>query len=68
MGRARAFLPLLLASAAAAGAAEQGYTVVAEQSTVRIHVGKTGVFPFYCTNFCSALHQEMSGYLAVRPR
>jgi polyisoprenoid-binding protein YceI len=46
MGRARAFLPLLLASAAAAGAAEQGYTVVAEQSTVRIHVGKTGVFGF----------------------
>ena len=46
MGRARAFLPLLFASAAAAGAAEQGYTVVAEQSTVRIHVGKSGVFGF----------------------
>jgi polyisoprenoid-binding protein YceI len=45
MGRARAFLPLLFASAAA-GAAEQGYTVVAEQSTVRIHVGKSGVFGF----------------------
>jgi len=24
-----------------------------------------GVFPFYCTNFCSALHQEMQGYLVV---
>ena len=24
-----------------------------------------GVFPFYCTDFCSALHQEMSGYVRV---
>jgi polyisoprenoid-binding protein YceI len=47
MGRARAFVALLFAaSTAAAGAAEQGYTVVAEQSTVRIHVGKSGVFKF----------------------
>lgn len=29
---------------------------------------KKGVFPFYCTNFCSALHQEMQGYLLVKPR
>jgi nitrous-oxide reductase len=27
---------------------------------------KRGVFPFYCTNFCSALHQEMQGYMIVR--
>ncbi len=27
---------------------------------------KPGVFPFYCTNFCSALHQEMQGYLVVK--
>jgi len=27
---------------------------------------KRGVFPYYCTNFCSALHQEMQGYLIVR--
>ncbi len=27
-----------------------------------------GVFPFYCTDFCSALHQEMSGYVRVSPR
>jgi nitrous-oxide reductase len=27
---------------------------------------KKGVFPFYCTNFCSALHQEMQGYMIVR--
>ncbi len=25
----------------------------------------TGVFPFYCTDFCSALHQEMSGYIRI---
>jgi nitrous-oxide reductase len=26
---------------------------------------RVGVFPFYCTDFCSALHQEMSGYVRV---
>jgi nitrous-oxide reductase len=26
-----------------------------------------GVYPFYCTDFCSALHQEMSGYIRVSP-
>ncbi|HKP30213.1 MAG TPA: Sec-dependent nitrous-oxide reductase [Gemmatimonadales bacterium] len=29
---------------------------------------RIGVHPFYCTDFCSALHQEMSGYLRVSPR
>ncbi len=29
---------------------------------------REGVFPFYCTDFCSALHQEMSGYVRVSPR
>lgn len=24
-----------------------------------------GIYPFYCTDFCSALHQEMQGYLRV---
>ncbi len=28
---------------------------------------KPGVYPFYCTDFCSALHQEMQGYLRVSP-
>ncbi len=26
-----------------------------------------GVYPFYCTDFCSALHQEMQGYARVSP-
>jgi nitrous-oxide reductase len=26
-----------------------------------------GIFPFYCTDFCSALHQEMQGYVRVSP-
>ncbi len=27
-----------------------------------------GVYPFYCTDFCSALHQEMQGYVRVSAR
>jgi nitrous-oxide reductase len=26
---------------------------------------QVGVWPFYCTDFCSALHQEMQGYIRV---
>ncbi len=29
---------------------------------------RPGVFPFYCTDFCSALHQEMQGYIRVSPK
>jgi nitrous-oxide reductase len=29
---------------------------------------RIGIFPFYCTDFCSALHQEMQGYLRVSPK
>ncbi len=39
-----------------------------ETKTVTFTVDKPGVFPYYCTNFCSALHQEMQGYMVVRPR
>lgn len=27
---------------------------------------RTGVFPFYCSEFCSALHMEMLGYVTVK--
>jgi nitrous-oxide reductase len=39
-----------------------------ETKTIEFIADKPGVFPFYCTNFCSALHQEMQGYLLVEPR
>ena len=37
-----------------------------ETKTVTFKARKKGVFPYYCTNFCSALHQEMQGYMIVR--
>jgi nitrous-oxide reductase len=39
-----------------------------ETKTVTFKADKPGVFPYYCTNFCSALHQEMQGYLVVKPK
>jgi nitrous-oxide reductase len=39
-----------------------------ETKTVTFTADKAGVFPFYCTNFCSALHQEMQGYLVVKKK
>lgn len=38
-----------------------------ETKTVVFTADKPGVWPMYCTNFCSALHQEMQGYLLVKP-
>lgn len=38
-----------------------------ETKTIRVKLTKPGVFPYYCTNFCSALHQEMQGYIAIKP-
>jgi len=36
-----------------------------ETATITWEPKKAGVFPFYCTDFCSALHQEMQGYVRV---
>jgi len=37
-----------------------------ETKTVTFKAHKSGVYAFYCTNFCSALHQEMQGYFLVK--
>ncbi|MEK6702649.1 MAG: Sec-dependent nitrous-oxide reductase [Planctomycetota bacterium] len=29
---------------------------------------KPGTYPYYCTEFCSALHLEMMGYLQIKPK
>ncbi|MFQ5745626.1 MAG: Sec-dependent nitrous-oxide reductase [Gemmatimonadota bacterium] len=39
-----------------------------ESQVVHFKADRAGVFPFYCTEFCSALHLEMTGYLLVEPR
>lgn len=36
-----------------------------ETRTIRWNPQREGVYPFYCTDFCSALHQEMQGYVRV---
>jgi nitrous-oxide reductase len=38
-----------------------------ETSTLKWVPDRTGIFPMYCTDFCSALHQEMQGYVRVSP-
>jgi len=42
---------------------EPGKTV-----SVKFKADKEGVYPYYCTEFCSALHLEMQGYLLVKPK
>jgi|TARA_R110002033_G_scaffold63018_1_gene113880 nitrous-oxide reductase len=37
-----------------------------ETSELEFVADKEGVFPYYCTEFCSALHLEMMGYLLVK--
>ena len=38
-----------------------------ETTTLKWSPDKVGIFPIYCTDFCSALHQEMQGYVRVSP-
>ena len=38
-----------------------------ETQTLKWIPEKPGIYPFYCTDFCSALHQEMQGYVRVSP-
>ena len=38
-----------------------------ETTTLKWIPKKSGMFPMYCTDFCSALHQEMQGYIRVSP-
>lgn len=38
-----------------------------ETQTLKWVPEKVGIYPMYCTDFCSALHQEMQGYVRVSP-
>jgi nitrous-oxide reductase len=38
-----------------------------ETQTLKWTPDRVGITPIYCTDFCSALHQEMSGYVRVSP-
>ncbi|HRP32112.1 MAG TPA: Sec-dependent nitrous-oxide reductase [Agriterribacter sp.] len=49
--------------------ADNGELLVMPGETVTLKwlPNRVGTFPMYCTDFCSALHQEMSGYVRVSP-
>lgn len=54
------------------GFAVPGYNInlsleAGETATVEFDATQSGVFPFYCTEFCSALHLEMMGHFLVQP-
>lgn len=38
-----------------------------ETTTLKWVPDRVGIYPMYCTDFCSALHQEMQGYVRVSP-
>ncbi|HRH12419.1 MAG TPA: nitrous oxide reductase, partial [Bacteroidia bacterium] len=38
-----------------------------ETQTLKWVPNRVGISPMYCTDFCSALHQEMTGYVRVSP-
>ena len=37
-------------------------------ASVTFKADRPGAFSYYCTEFCSALHLEMEGYLMVKPK
>ncbi len=54
------------------GLAVPGYNInlslePGETATIEFDADMDGVFPFYCTEFCSALHLEMAGYFLIEP-
>jgi nitrous-oxide reductase len=38
-----------------------------ESQTIEFDATAPGTFSYYCTEFCSALHLEMTGYLTIQP-
>ena len=38
-----------------------------EAQTIEFVADRAGTYPFYCTEFCSALHLEMTGFFLVKP-
>lgn len=36
-----------------------------ETCSIKWYPERAGIYPIYCTDFCSALHQEMQGYVRV---
>jgi nitrous-oxide reductase len=67
-----------ITNAESARDATHGFGLVGYNATASIDPGATqrvefdateaGVFPWYCTEFCSALHMEMTGWLLVEPK
>ncbi len=57
--------------------ATHGFTMPGQDVNLSLEPGETvsvsfvsdtpGTYPYYCTEFCSALHLEMMGYLLVKP-
>jgi len=53
---------------AAMGAQNAELLIMPGETRTLVWVPKrAGIYPFYCTDFCSALHQEMQGYARVSP-
>ncbi len=55
------------------GLAIDGYNInlslePGKTNNVTFVADRAGTFPFYCSEFCSALHLEMTGYLLVQPK